>query len=190
MDKALFDKGQSERLRIAVVAPVEERLSRRSLPRRSLRAASIRQSGLTEGWCAFDAFDSSRKSVREVPMERLFVMAGALFALVGVGLGAFGAHALEVQVDAKALGTFEVGVRYQMYHALALLALAWVHERWPGRLVRAAGWLFIAGTLIFSGSLYVLVLLGIGWLGAITPVGGAALLAGWACLLAGAWRGR
>ncbi|MPZ43326.1 MAG: DUF423 domain-containing protein [Betaproteobacteria bacterium] len=122
-------------------------------------------------------------------MERFFVLAGCLLALAGVGMGAFGAHALKAQLEAQALATFEVGVRYQMYHALALFAVAWVHGRWPGRLARAAGGLFIAGTLIFSGSLYLLVLLGTTWLGAITPFGGVALLAGWACLALGAWRG-
>jgi uncharacterized membrane protein YgdD (TMEM256/DUF423 family) len=122
-------------------------------------------------------------------MERFFVIAGSLFAFAGVGLGAFGAHALEAHVEPRALATFEVGVRYQMYHALALLALAWAHAHWPGRLTQAAGWLFIAGVLVFSGSLYLLVLLGATWLGAITPFGGAALLAGWACLAIGVWKG-
>ena len=123
-------------------------------------------------------------------MERLFVATGSVLALVGVGLGAFAAHALRAQLQAQALATFEVGVRYQMYHALALLALAWVHSRWPGPLVQAAGWLFIAGTLIFSGSLYVLALAGVRWLGAITPFGGAALIAGWACLALGVLKAR
>jgi uncharacterized membrane protein YgdD (TMEM256/DUF423 family) len=122
-------------------------------------------------------------------MERVFVIAASVLALVGVGMGAFGAHALRAQLEAQALATFEVGVRYQMYHALALFAVAWVHERWPTRLVRTAGWLFIVGTLVFSGSLYLLVLLGVSALGAITPFGGAALLAGWACLAMGAWKG-
>src|SRR5690606_33928480 len=102
-------------------------------------------------------------------------------ALVGVGMGAFGAHALRAQLEPPALATFEVGVRYQMYHALALLALAWVYARWPGPLVQAAGWLFVAGTLVFSGSLYLLTLTGMKWLGAVTPFGGAALIGGWAC---------
>ena len=121
-------------------------------------------------------------------MERIFVIAASVLALVGVGMGAFGAHALRTQLEAQALATFEVGVRYQMYHALALFAVAWAHERWPSRLVRMAGWLFIAGTLVFSGSLYLLVLLGVSALGAITPFGGVALLAGWACLALGAWK--
>ena len=122
-------------------------------------------------------------------MDRIFVIAGCLLAFVGVGMGAFGAHALKAQLDAQALATFEVGVRYQMYHALGLLAVAWVHERWPSRLVQTAGWLFIAGTLVFSGSLYLLVLLGVSALGAVTPFGGVGLLAGWACLALGAWKG-
>jgi uncharacterized membrane protein YgdD (TMEM256/DUF423 family) len=121
-------------------------------------------------------------------MERFFVIAGSLFALAGVGLGAFGAHGLKASLEAQALATFEAGARYQMYHALALLALAWVHDRWPSRLVQAAGWLFIVGTLLFSGSLYLLVLSGIGMFGAITPFGGIALMAGWACLAIGTWR--
>lgn len=126
---------------------------------------------------------------RPLPMERVFVVAGSLLALVGVGMGAFAAHVLEAQVDARALATFEVAARYQIYHALALLALAWVHERWPSRLVRAAGWLFVAGTVVFSGSLYLLVLLGANALGAIAPLGGGALLAGWACLAIGVSKG-
>ena len=88
------------------------------------------------------------------------------------------------------LTVFEVGVRYQMYHALALLAVAWACARWPGRASVAAGWLFVAGTLVFSGSLYALSLSGIRWLGAITPVGGLAFIAGWGCLAWAAISGR
>ena len=122
-------------------------------------------------------------------MERWFVFWASLLGLSAVAAGAFGAHALGSRIDPKGLAAFEVGARYQMYHALALLAVAWVHTRWPGRLVRAAGWLFIAGTAVFSGSLYLLVLLQMSLFGAITPLGGAALLAGWACLGLGAWKG-
>lgn len=78
---------------------------------------------------------------------------------------------------------FEVGVRYQMYHALALLAAAWACSRWPGQLTTLSGWMFLAGTVIFSGSLYILSTTGIRWLGAITPIGGLAFLAGWGCLV-------
>ena len=83
---------------------------------------------------------------------------------------------------------FETGARYQMYHAFGLLAVAWAVTRWPGPLVQWAGWLFLAGTILFSGSLYALALSGIRWLGAITPLGGIAFLAGWACLVVAAAR--
>ena len=97
--------------------------------------------------------------------------------------GAFGAHALRARLAPALLTVFETGARYQMYHALALLAVAWAATRWPGALVHWAGWLFVAGTVLFSGSLYALALSGARWLGAITPLGGVAFLAGWACLL-------
>ena len=115
-------------------------------------------------------------------MERLFFVIGSVSAFVAVALGAFAAHALKARLDAGTLATFEIGVRYQMVHALALLAVAWAQTRWPGTLTIAAGWLFIAGTLLFSGSLYLLVLSGARWLGAVTPLGGLAFLAGWLCL--------
>jgi uncharacterized membrane protein YgdD (TMEM256/DUF423 family) len=120
-------------------------------------------------------------------MQRLFFVAGCLFALVGVGLGAFAAHGLKSVLDAPALATFETGVRYQMYHALALLAAAWAQPVWPGRLAAASGWLFVAGILIFSGTLYAIVLTQARWLGAVTPLGGLALLGGWLCLALAAW---
>ena len=121
-------------------------------------------------------------------MERLFATMGALSALVAVGAGAFGAHALKARLAPDMLAVFEVGVRYQMYHALALIAVAWAVSRWPGAASAAAGWLFVAGTLLFSGSLCLLALTGLRWLGAITPLGGVAFLAGWACLAWAAWR--
>ncbi|HEX5705946.1 MAG TPA: DUF423 domain-containing protein [Pyrinomonadaceae bacterium] len=121
-------------------------------------------------------------------MERTFFILGAASAFVGVAAGAFGAHGLKSRLDADMLAVFETGVRYQMYHALALLASAWAAARWPGTLANASGWLFVAGTLIFSGSLYVLSLTGARWLGAITPIGGLAFLAGWACLALAALR--
>jgi len=111
-----------------------------------------------------------------------FLRLGALFAGLGVAFGAFGAHALRQRLDARDLEIFETGVRYQMTHALALLAVAWAASRWPGRAVEAGGWLFVLGTLLFSGSLYALALSGVRWLGAITPLGGGAWLAGWLCL--------
>jgi uncharacterized membrane protein YgdD (TMEM256/DUF423 family) len=120
-------------------------------------------------------------------MQRLFFIAGCSFAFLGVGLGAFAAHGLKAVLDAPALATFETGVRYQMYHALALLAAAWAQSVWPGRLVVASGWLFMAGIVIFCGSLYALALGQVRWLGAVTPWGGLALIGGWFCLALAAW---
>ena len=117
-----------------------------------------------------------------------FFALGALFAMVAVAAGAFGAHGLRARVDPAMLAVFETGARYQMYHALGLLAVAWALTVAPGRLASAAGWLFVAGILVFSGSLYALVLTGVRVLGAITPFGGVAFIAGWACLAAWAFR--
>jgi uncharacterized membrane protein YgdD (TMEM256/DUF423 family) len=89
---------------------------------------------------------------------------------------------LRARLPPDLLAVFETGARYQMYHALALLAVAWAATRWPAVPVRAAGWLFIGGTILFSGSLYLLALTGTRWLGAITPLGGLLFLAGWAAL--------
>jgi uncharacterized membrane protein YgdD (TMEM256/DUF423 family) len=122
-------------------------------------------------------------------MERVFFVLGSLSGLVGVAAGAFGAHSLRERLPADLLAVFETGVRYQMYHALALLLVAWAITRWPGSLAALAGWLFVAGTVVFSGSLYALSLSGQRWLGAITPLGGVAFLGGWFCLALAAWRG-
>ena len=121
-------------------------------------------------------------------MERLFFSIGCAFGFVVVALGAFAAHALKAHLAPEQLATFEVGVRYQLIHALALLAVAWAHTRWPGRCVRLGGWLFIVGSLLFSGSLYALSLSGVRALGIVTPIGGIALLAGWLGLLWAPWR--
>lgn len=115
-------------------------------------------------------------------VDRLFFGLGAASAFLSVAAGAFGAHALRARLSPDLLAAFETGARYQMYHALGLLAVAWAVARWPGAAAQWAGWLFVAGTLLFSGSLYVLALTGIRWLGAITPLGGVAFLAGWICL--------
>jgi len=121
-------------------------------------------------------------------MDRLFLVLGSLSAFLGVGLGAFGAHALRSRLSADLLAIFEVGVRYHMYHALALLAIGIAYARWPSSFVTAAGWAFVAGTVLFSGSLYALAFTGVrGW-GAVTPFGGLAFLAGWLCLAWGCWR--
>jgi len=122
-------------------------------------------------------------------MARVFVIVGSLSGLIAVAAGAFGAHTLRDRISADLLTTFETGARYQMYHALALLAVAWAMTRWANPLTILAGWLFVAGTLIFSGSLYALSLTGARWLGAITPLGGIAFMGGWVCLALAAWRG-
>jgi uncharacterized membrane protein YgdD (TMEM256/DUF423 family) len=122
-------------------------------------------------------------------MERLFFTVGALSAGLGVALGAFGAHALKARLSPDMLAVWETGVRYQLVHALALLAVGYAATRWPGTAVHTSGWLFVAGTLLFSGSLYVLSLSGVRWLGAITPLGGVAWIVAWLCLAWGAWRG-
>jgi len=117
-------------------------------------------------------------------MEKFVFICGAVSAFIGVAAGAFGAHGLKQRLDADLMAVFEVGVRYQMYHAFALIATAWAIGRWPGTgsLANSAGTLFIVGTVLFSGSLYLLSLTGIRWLGAITPLGGLAWLAAWVCL--------
>ncbi len=122
-------------------------------------------------------------------MDRLFFALGAVIALIAVGAGAFGAHGLRDRIEPRMLEIFETGARYQMYHALALLATAWACTRFRGNMAPAAGWLFVAGIVVFSGSLYLLSLTGQRWLGAVTPIGGAAFLAGWTLLTVAALRG-
>jgi uncharacterized membrane protein YgdD (TMEM256/DUF423 family) len=123
-------------------------------------------------------------------MERIFFVLAALFGGLAVALGAFGAHALEARLTPRLLEIFETGVRYHFYHALALIAVVVALGRWPqSNLPVIAGWLFVAGIVIFSGSLYLLALTGIRWLGAITPIGGVAFIAGWLCLALAAGRG-
>ena len=116
-------------------------------------------------------------------MSRWFAV-GAVFAGLGVALGAFAAHGLAARLTPDALAVFETGARYQMYHALALLVVGVAAERRAGsRLLDLSGWLFAAGIVLFSGSLYLLAVSGARWPGAITPFGGVAFLAGWVCLL-------
>jgi uncharacterized membrane protein YgdD (TMEM256/DUF423 family) len=121
-------------------------------------------------------------------VDRLLFALGAASALISVAAGAFGAHALSARLSPELLAAFETGARYQMYHALGLFAAAWAVTRWPGPWAVRAGWLFVVGTLLFSGSLYALALSGARWLGAVTPFGGAAFLAGWVCLMLAARR--
>ncbi|GAB6388570.1 DUF423 domain-containing protein [Stutzerimonas marianensis] len=120
-------------------------------------------------------------------MIRLFLLLAGVFGLTGVALGAFAAHGLKSRLAPEMLAVFQTGVQYQMYHALALLAVALLSLHMPGRLLSAAGGLFAVGILLFSGSLYLLTLTGVGKLGIITPFGGVAFLAGWLCLVFAAW---
>jgi uncharacterized membrane protein YgdD (TMEM256/DUF423 family) len=116
-------------------------------------------------------------------MHKNFLLMAAIFGFLGVAFGAFGAHGLRSRLSPEMLAVFEIGVRYQMYHVFALLAVAAAIGHFGQvRLLTIAGWSFIAGILIFSGSLYALALTGTGMLGAITPIGGLGFLIGWACL--------
>jgi len=150
--------------------------------------------GRAEVECRADAKRSATN--RDLPdivndahrFDRLFLVLGSLFGFLAVALGAFAAHALKARLGADLSATFEVGVRYQMYHALALLAVGLAHRSSPNPLLAASGWLFVVGIVVFSGSLYVLGLSGIRWFGAITPFGGIAFLAGWACLARAVWK--
>ena len=112
----------------------------------------------------------------------LWVRLGAIFMFLAVGLGAFGAHALRQRLSPEMLAIFETGVRYHVYHALGLFAVAWVADKSPASLANAAGWAFTVGIVVFSGSLYVLSMTGVRWLGAVTPLGGTAFLVGWVLL--------
>jgi uncharacterized membrane protein YgdD (TMEM256/DUF423 family) len=115
---------------------------------------------------------------------------GAWLGALGVALGAFGAHALKARFPADMVAVWETAARYHVLHALALLATGWACDRWPGTLSSGAGWLFVVGIVLFSGSLYALVLTGARAFGAITPFGGACFIAGWVCLAMAAMRGR
>lgn len=112
---------------------------------------------------------------------KLFVAMGSLLGLLGVAAGAFGAHALEARLDADMLAVWETAAKYQMYHALALFGAAWLVGQTQSTWATAAGWAFLGGVVVFSGTLYVLALSGIKWLGAITPIGGTAMIVGWFC---------
>ncbi|MFP5405564.1 MAG: DUF423 domain-containing protein [Gammaproteobacteria bacterium] len=115
---------------------------------------------------------------------RLFFALGAIFALLAVGAGAFAAHGLKPRLTPESLAVFETAARYQMYHALALFVVAWATAARPASSATLAGWFFVAGIALFSGSLYALSLTGVRGLGAITPLGGLCFLSGWG-LLAG-----
>lgn len=113
--------------------------------------------------------------------------AGALNAAIAVAAGAFGAHALRARLEPRALEIFETGARYQMYHALGMLAAAWLAGRGLA-LAATGGWVMQGGIVVFAGSLYALALTGERWLGAITPIGGVAMMVGWAMIALAAWR--
>jgi uncharacterized membrane protein YgdD (TMEM256/DUF423 family) len=121
-------------------------------------------------------------------MDRTLFIAGCISALVSVAAGAFGAHGLKDRISKDLLNVFEVAARYQMYHAFALIAAAWAYSQWHNNLSSWAGWSFIAGTILFSGSLYLMSFTGIKWLGAITPIGGLLFMVGWVMLAISAWK--
>lgn len=116
-------------------------------------------------------------------------MLGSLFAFLAVALGAFAAHGLESRLSADDMDTYQTAARYQMYHALALLGVAYAGQRLSSPLTAVAGWLFVAGIILFSGSLYLLAVSGLKALGAVAPLGGVCFLGGWVCLGLAAWRG-
>ncbi len=114
---------------------------------------------------------------------KIFALLGSIFALIAVGAGAFGAHAMADKFEPRMIEIWETGVQYQMYHALALFAAAWLYHQTEATVALVAGWSFASGILVFSGSLYLIVLTGVRGLGAITPIGGLALMAGWFCCM-------
>lgn len=122
-------------------------------------------------------------------MAKLFLTLASLSAMTAVIFGAFGAHALKNRLDEYSLGVFETAVQYHFYHSLALLAVGIIALQQPQvALLKSSGWLFFLGIVVFSGSLYILSITGVKWLGAITPLGGLAFIAGWACLAAASWK--
>ncbi|MHB8875441.1 MAG: DUF423 domain-containing protein [Myxococcaceae bacterium] len=118
---------------------------------------------------------------------RLFLVLGAVNGFISVAAGAFGAHALRTRLSPELQAVFETGARYQMFHALALVGVAWVVSVRPSALASAAGFAMLAGIVLFSGSLYALALSGVRGLGAVTPLGGLSFLAGWGLLAAAAF---
>ena len=112
-------------------------------------------------------------------MHTKYLLVGAISAFIGVAAGAFGAHGLEARLPADLLAVYETAVRYELVHALALLFVGLAVDRWPRAGWGRAGWMFVAGTVLFSGSLYALALTGVRLLGAITPLGGLCFLSGW-----------
>ncbi len=124
-------------------------------------------------------------------MERTFFLIGSLLGSISVALGAFGAHALRDRIEASLLANYQTGVSYMFYHTLALFIVVLALTRWPGSSQAVwAGWLFVIGIVIFSGSLFLMAFTGMRWLGAITPIGGVAFIAGWLLLAWTAWQAK
>jgi uncharacterized membrane protein YgdD (TMEM256/DUF423 family) len=122
-------------------------------------------------------------------MAKLFITLASFSGMLAVVLGAFGAHALKDKLDAYSLGVFETAVQYHFYHSFALLVVGVIALSQPQTvMLKSSGYLFILGLVVFSGSLYLLSITGVRWLGAITPLGGLALIGGWACLAATGWK--
>ncbi|MEQ8712595.1 MAG: DUF423 domain-containing protein [Cyclobacteriaceae bacterium] len=122
-------------------------------------------------------------------MQKIALLSGSILAFLAVAIGAFGAHGLQSILEAnQRVDTFETAVKYHMYHALALLLTGVLLQYYPGRLMENSVWLFIAGILVFSGSLYILSITNIKVLGAITPIGGLCFLIAWAMLAISFWK--
>lgn len=122
-------------------------------------------------------------------MAKLFIVLGACSGMLAVVFGAFGAHALKGRLDEYAMGVFETAVQYHFYHSFAILAVGIIALSQPETvMLKSSGWLFFLGLLIFSGSLYIVSLTGLRWLGAITPLGGLAFIGGWLCLATTGWK--
>jgi uncharacterized membrane protein YgdD (TMEM256/DUF423 family) len=123
-------------------------------------------------------------------MGRVFLVSGALLGALGVTLGAFGAHSLAGVLGAEKVRLFETASRYQMFHSLALLAVGLAMAQWPAsyRTLALCGWTFVAGILLFSGSLYAYAILGTRWLAMITPLGGVAFIFAWGLMAIAIWR--
>lgn len=123
-------------------------------------------------------------------MEKRYFTLGAIVVLLSVAIGAFGAHALEPTLTAKALNSFQTAARYQTFHGLALIVVAFAHERWPGRASKIAGVAFTVGLVLFCGSLYALALGSPRAFGAVAPIGGLSFMLGWGALAVAPWRAR
>ena len=121
-------------------------------------------------------------------LSQRFLGLGTVFAGSAVAAGAFGAHALKETLDAQMLQVFDTATRYQMYHAFGLCIVSWAIDRYPEQRLEQTGWLFTIGILLFSGSLYVVSLAEIRWMGAVTPIGGLAFVAGWVLFGWRIWR--